>query len=113
MGRRMRVSGLVGFLLIAVAARVVVAGGGGSDENVEPNLRRLAQQGADLIIAHASGYNSAAPAIAEEFKVPVVVWDAKASAVKKGLVSNVLTKAQEGAYLAGVLAAQMSKTGTR
>ena len=158
MGRRMRVSGLAGFLLIAVAALVVVAGGaasaqkvaqvgfaspekptdygwnqqgyvgakkaaavngakvldatGSGYENVEPNLRRLAQQGADLIIAHASGYNSAAPAIAEEFKVPVVVWDAKASAVKKGLVSNVLTKAQEGAYLAGVLAAQMSKTGT-
>ena len=158
MGRRMRVSGLAGFLLVAAAALVVVAGGaasaqkvvkvgfaspekptdygwnqqgyigakkaaavngakvldatGSGYENVEPNLRRLAQQGADLIIAHASGYNSAAPAIAEEFKVPVVVWDAKASAVKKGLVSNVLTRAQEGAYLAGVLAAQMSKTGT-
>jgi simple sugar transport system substrate-binding protein len=95
----------------ATGAKVLDATGSGYD-NVEPNLRRLAQQGADLIIAHASGYNSAAPAIATEFKVPVVVWDAKAGAVKKGLVSNVLTKAQEGAYLAGVLAAQMSKTGT-
>jgi basic membrane protein A and related proteins len=159
MGRRVRVSGVAGFLLVAVAALVVVAGGaasaqqkvtsvgfaapekptdygwnqqgflgaknaakatgakvldatGSGYDNVEPNLRRLAQQGADLIIAHASGYNSAAPAIATEFKVPVVVWDAKAGAVKKGLVSNVLTRAQEGAYLAGVLAAQMSKTGT-
>ncbi len=158
MGRRVRVSGVAGFLLVAVAALVVVAGGaasaqkvtsvgfaapekptdygwnqqgfagakkaakatgakvldatGSGYDNVEPNLRRLAQQGADLIIAHASGYNSAGPAIAAEFKVPVVVWDAKAGAVKKGLVSNVLTKAQEGAYLAGVLAAQMSKTGT-
>lgn len=159
MGRRVRVRGVAGFVLVAVAALVVVAGGaasaqqkvtsvgfaapekptdygwnqqgflgakkaakatgakvldatGSGYDNVEPNLRRLAQQGADLIIAHASGYNSAAPAIATEFKVPVVVWDAKAGAVKKGLVSNVLTKAQEGAYLAGVLAAQMSKTGT-
>jgi basic membrane protein A len=159
MGRRVRMSGVAGFLLVAVAALVVVAGGaasaqqkvtsvgfaapekptdygwnqqgfvgakkaakatgakvldatGSGYDNVEPNLRRLAQQGADLIIAHASGYNSAAPAIATEFKVPVVVWDAKAGTVKKGLVSNVLTKAQEGAYLAGVLAAQMSKTGT-
>jgi basic membrane protein A and related proteins len=159
MGRRVRVSGVAGFLLVVVAALVVVAGGvasaqqkvtsvgfaapekptdygwnqqgflgaknaakatgakvldatGSGYDNVEPNLRRLAQQGADLIIAHASGYNSAAPAIATEFKVPVVVWDAKAGAVKKGLVSNVLTRAQEGAYLAGVLAAQMSKTGT-
>ena len=158
MGRRMRVGGVAGFLLVAVAALVVVAGGaasaqkvaevgfaspekpndygwnqqgyigakqaakatgakvldatGSGYENVEPNLKRLAQQGADLIIAHAQGYNSAAPAIAEQFKVPVVVWDAKAGAVKKGLVSNVITRAQEGAYLAGVLAAQMSKTGT-
>jgi simple sugar transport system substrate-binding protein len=159
MGRRVRASGVAGFLLVAVAALVVVAGGGAASaqkvtsvgfaapekptdygwnqqgfagakkaaratgakvldatgsgyDNVEPNLRRLAQQGADLIIAHASGYNSAAPAIATRFKVPVVVWDAKPGAVRKGLVSNVLTKAQEGAYLAGVLAAQMSKTGT-
>jgi len=158
MGRRVRVSGATGFLLVAATALVVVAGGaasaekvaevgfaapekpndfgwnqqgfvgakkaakatgakvldatGSGYENVEPNLRRLAQQGADLIIAHASGYNSAGPAIAQEFNVPVVVWDAKKSAVKKGLVSNVLTNAQEGAYLAGVLAAQMTKTGT-
>jgi basic membrane protein A and related proteins len=158
MGRRVRVSGASGFLLVAATALVVVAGGaasakkvaevgfaapekpndfgwnqqgfvgakkaakatgakvldatGSGYDNVEPNLRRLAQQGADLIIAHASGYNSAGPAIAQEFNVPVVVWDAKKSAVKKGLVSNVLTNAQEGAYLAGVLAAQTTKTGT-
>lgn len=95
----------------ANGATVLDATGSGY-ENVEPNLRRLAQQGADLIIAHASGYNSAGPAIAQQFNVPVVVWDAKESAVKKGLVSNVITRAQEGAYLAGVLAAQMTKTGT-
>ncbi|MET0937846.1 MAG: BMP family ABC transporter substrate-binding protein [Gaiellaceae bacterium] len=105
--------GLVGAKKAAKAtgATVIDATGSGYD-NVEPNLRRLAQQGADLIIAHASGYNSAAPAVGQEFNVPVVVWDAKASAVKKGLVSNVLTRAQQGAYLAGVLAALTSKTGT-
>jgi basic membrane protein A len=95
----------------ATGAKVLDATGSGYD-NVEPNLRRLAQQGADLIIAHASGYNSAAPAVAQQFDVPVVVWDAKASAVKKGLVSNVITRAQEGAYLAGVLAGLMTKTDT-
>lgn len=95
----------------ATGAKVLDATGSGYD-NVEPNLRRLAQQGADLIIAHASGYNAAGPAVAQEFDVPVVVWDAKRSAVKKGLVSNVLTNAQEGAYLAGVLAALTTKTGT-
>jgi simple sugar transport system substrate-binding protein len=92
-------------------AKVLDATGAGYD-NVEPNLRRLAQQGADLIIAHASGYNAAAPTIAQEFNVPVIVWDAKAGAVKKGLVSNVITQAQQGAYLAGVLAALTTKTGT-
>jgi basic membrane protein A and related proteins len=105
--------GLAGAKKAAVltGAKVIDATGSGYD-NIEPNLRRLAQQGADLIIAHASGYNSAAPAVAQEFKVPVVIWNAKASAVKKGLVSNVLTRAQEGAYLAGVLAALTTKTGT-
>ena len=95
----------------ATGAKVLDATGSGY-ENVEPNLRRLAQRGADLIIAHASGYNEAGPTVAEEFDVPVVVWDAKASAVKKGLVSNVITQAQQGAYLAGVLAALQSRTGT-
>jgi basic membrane protein A len=94
----------------ATGAKVLDATGSGYD-NVEPNLRRLAQQGADLIIAHASGYNTAGPAIAQEFNVPVVIWD-NPKAVKKGLVSNVSTKAQEGAYLAGVLAALTTKTGT-
>jgi len=95
----------------ATGAKVLDATGAGY-ENVEPNLKRLAQRGADLIIAHASGYNEAGPTIAQQFNVPVVVWDAKAGAVKKGLVSNVITKAQDGAYLAGVLAALTTKTGT-
>ena len=94
----------------ATGAKVIDATGSGY-ENVEPNLRRLAQQGADLIIAHASGYNTAAPTVAQEFNVPVVVWD-NPKAIKKGLVSNVSTHAQEGAYLAGVLAALQTKTGT-
>jgi basic membrane protein A len=95
----------------ATGAKVTAATGIGYD-NVEPALRRLAQRGAGLIIAHASGYNTVAPKVAEQFKVPVVVWDAKPSAVKKGLVSSVTTAAQQGAYLAGVLAAQVTKTGT-
>jgi basic membrane protein A and related proteins len=93
----------------ATGAKVVAATGIGY-ENVEPSLRRLAQRGADLIIAHASGYNTVAPKVAQQFKVPVVVWDAKGST--PGLVSNVITAAQQGAYLAGVLAAQVTKTGT-
>ena len=116
MRRRMRVSGLAGFLLVAVAALVVVAGGaasankvtkvgfaspekptdygwnqqgfigakkaaaatgatvldatGAGYENVEPNLKRLAQQGAGLIIAHASGYNEAGPTSRSSSRCP-------------------------------------------
>jgi basic membrane protein A len=93
----------------ATGASVLAATGIGY-ENVEPALRRLAQRGANLIIAHASGYNTVAPKVAQQFHVPVVVWDAKGST--PGLVSNVITAAQQGAYLAGVLAAQTTKTGT-
>jgi simple sugar transport system substrate-binding protein len=104
--------GLIGAKKAAKATRSTVLDATGSGyDNVEPNLRRLAQRGADLIIAHASGYNEAGPTVAEEFDVPVVVWDS-AEGSKPGLVANVLTKAQGGAYLAGVLAAQVSKTGT-
>ena len=95
----------------ATGAKLIAATGIGY-ENVEPDLRRMAQQGADLIIAHASNYNTQAPKVAQQYKVPVVVWDAKPGTVKKGLVSNTSTAAQEGAYLAGVLAAQVTKTGT-
>jgi basic membrane protein A len=95
----------------ATGAKVLASTGIGY-ENVEPSLRRLAQRGANLIIAHASGYNTVAPKVAQQFNVPVVVWDAPASAIKKGLVSSVSTAAQQGAYLAGVLAAQVTKTGT-
>ncbi len=93
----------------ATGAKVIASTGIGY-ENVEPVLRRLAQRGADLIIAHASGYNTVGPKIAQQFHVPVLVWDAKSTV--PGLVSNVITAAQQGAYLAGVLAAQVTKTGT-
>jgi simple sugar transport system substrate-binding protein len=79
-------------------------------DNVEPNLRRLAQRGADLIIAQASGYNTVAPKVAQQFKVPVLVFD-NPKAKRAGLVADVETTSQQGAYLAGVLAAQVTKTG--
>jgi simple sugar transport system substrate-binding protein len=80
-------------------------------ENVEPVLRRLAQRGADLIIAQASGYNTIAPKVAQQFKVPVLVYD-NPKAKRKGLVADIETVSQQGAYLAGVLAGQVTKTDT-
>jgi basic membrane protein A len=79
--------------------------------DVHPTLRELAGDGASLMIAHASGYNTAAPEVAEETKVPVAIVD-RPDANKPGLVADYTLSGHEGAYLAGVLAAKMSKTGT-
>ena len=79
--------------------------------DVRPTLRELAGDGASLMIAHASGYNTAAAEIAAETKVPVAVVD-KPSASKPGLIADYTISGYEGAYLAGRLAAKMTKTGT-
>lgn len=89
---------------------VVVASGLGYGD-IRPTLRELADDGVDLMIAHASGYNSAAPEIAAETGVPVAIVDAPNTA-KPNLVADYTLSGHEGAYLAGVLAAKMSRSGT-
>ena len=87
----------------------VVDGAGYEDiSRCSGSSRRAARR---FIIAQASGYNTAAPAVAAEFNVPVIVYD-KPGAQTAGLVANVTTSSQEGAYLAGVLAARTTQTGT-
>jgi basic membrane protein A len=94
----------------AIGAKLVVADGIGY-ANTEPVLRQLATGGANFIIAQASGYNTIAPRIATQYNVPVITYD-NPHDLKKGLVSDIETSSQQGAYLAGVLAAKMTKTGT-
>jgi len=77
--------------------------------DIKPVVRDLARKKYDLIIAHASGYQTAAPEVAEEKDVRVAVVE-NPSAVKSGLVSSYEGEAQEGAYLAGVLAAKMTRS---
>jgi basic membrane protein A len=91
-----------------VGASVDVAAGIGYD-NTEPVLRQLAQRGANFIIAQASGYNTVAPRIAEQFNVPVLTYDQPKN-LKKGLVADIETSSQQGAYLAGILAGRLTKT---
>ena len=91
------------------AGAAVLAATGIGYENVEPVLRRLAQQGSNFIIAQASGYNTIAPRVAQQFHVPTVVYD-NPRAKRSGLVADIETTSQQGAYLAGVLAAQVTKT---
>lgn len=77
--------------------------------DIKPVLRDLARKGFDLIIAHASGYQTVAPEVAIEKDIRVAVVE-NPGAVKHGLVSNYEAEAQDGAYLAGVLAAKMTKS---
>ncbi|HEV2074218.1 MAG TPA: BMP family protein [Thermomicrobiales bacterium] len=80
-------------------------------EDITPILQDLADDGSDLIICHASGYQTVCPEFAAQSGIPVVVIE-NPSAVTEGLVSDIETQAQEAAYLAGVLAGLETKTGT-
>ncbi len=89
---------------------IEVAGGLGYGD-VRPVMRELASEGVDLLIAHASGYNTAGPEVAAEVGVAVAVVD-NPGAMKKDTVADYTVSGHEGAYLAGHLAAQMTRTGT-
>ncbi len=77
--------------------------------DVHPQLRELADDGASLMIAHASGYNTAAPEIGAEKGVPVAIVD-RPDANKAGAIADYTLSGHEGAYLAGILAAKTTKT---
>lgn len=94
----------------ATGATVVVAEGLGYGD-VRAPMRELAAEGVDLMIAHASGYNTAGPEIAAETGVPVAIVDSP-DKLQPGLVADYTLSGHEGAYLAGRLAARMSTTGT-
>ncbi|MFO1067799.1 MAG: BMP family protein [Geminicoccaceae bacterium] len=94
----------------AAGVEVIVAEGLGYGD-VRPTMRELAADGAGLLIAHASGYNTAAPEIAAETKVPVAIVDTP-DGLKPGLVADYTLSGHDGAYLAGRLAGKMTRTGT-
>ncbi len=100
--------------LNAVAATLgieaLVAENGGYGD-ITPILKDLQADGAQLIICHASGYQTTCPDFAAAEGVPVAVVE-NPGAVTPGLVSDIETQAQEVAYLAGVAAGMSTKTGT-
>jgi len=73
-------------------------------------LRQLALAKPQLIIAHASGFDTAAQRIGQQYKIPTVTYDIP-TMKSPGAVSNITTESQQAAYLAGILAAHQSKTG--
>ena len=94
----------------AMGLEIIVADGLGYGD-VRAPMRELAADGADLMIAHASGYNTAGPEIAEETGVPVAIVDSP-DALTEGLIADYTLSGHEGAYLAGRMAAKMTTTGT-
>ena len=80
-----------------------------NDTQREQALRRMAQKGADPIIAVGFGHASALEKVAKEFpKSHFAIIDTE---VKQPNVESVLFKDQEGSFLAGWLAATSSKSG--
>jgi simple sugar transport system substrate-binding protein len=80
-------------------------------DDITPILNDLADDGADLIICHASGYQTVCPEFAESTGIPVVVIE-NPGAVMPGLVADIETQGQEAAFLAGVVAGLETNTGT-
>lgn len=80
-------------------------------EDITPILDDLAGDGSDLIVCHASGYQTVCPEFAAGTGVPVIVIE-NPGAVEAGLVSDIETQAQEAAYLAGVTAGLETRSGT-
>lgn len=93
----------------ATGVEVISAGGLGYGD-VRPTMRELAEDGASLLIAHASGYATAAPEIAAETGIPVAIVDSP-EALKPMLVADYTLSGHEGAYLAGRMAAKMTRSG--
>lgn len=93
-----------------VGAELEVADGVGYTD-VAPVMRQLASLEPDLLIAHASGYRNIAPEVAREFGVPTLFFN-NPEATTEGIAASIDNRTHEGGYLAGVLAALMTKTGT-
>jgi simple sugar transport system substrate-binding protein len=94
----------------SIGAELIKADGSGYDDPA-PILNQLKEDGAQFIIAQASGYTTTASQFARDNSIPSIVWDQPAETTA-GLVQAFETSSQEGGYLAGVLAALTSKTGT-
>jgi basic membrane protein A and related proteins len=71
-------------------------------------IRQLIKGGANFIVAHASGYDTIAARLAQQYKVPTITYDVPTN-LKKGYVSYITTSSEQAAYLAGILAAKTTK----
>ena len=99
---------------VAAAARIgaeLIKQDGNNYVDVPAALHSLGDDGAQLIIAHAGGFSTDASDFAATSGIPVITYD-RPDLLKANLVYDIETDSQNGAYLAGVIAALQSKTGT-
>ena len=80
-------------------------------EDISPVLRELSTSGNEFIVAQASGYNTTAPDVAGADRRPGARRGTTRRRTCPETSANAGTASQEGAYLAGVLAAKTSKSG--
>lgn len=79
-------------------------------DNPETILTQVAQGGNQLVIAHASGFNTAGHRVGTQTGVPTLVVDIEQNV--PGKVATVIPQPEQGAYLAGIAAAMQTQTGT-
>jgi simple sugar transport system substrate-binding protein len=77
--------------------------------DIKPTLRDMVKKGCELIICHASGYQTVAPEIARETGVKVTTVENHRD-ITAGLISDIDTQPQGGCYLAGWLAGKMTRS---
>ncbi len=75
----------------------------------DESLRAFAQKGYNLVFGHGTEYEELAKKIEKDF--PNTVFVISSGAVPGTNTSPIILKLQDGAYLEGMLAAGMSKTG--
>lgn len=78
-------------------------------DNTEKILGQVSEAGNQLVIAHASGFNTPGVRVGESTGVPTLVVDYENNV--PGAVGTVITRAEQGGYLAGVAAAKSTTTG--
>jgi basic membrane protein A len=73
-------------------------------------LEQVSHEGNQLVFAHDSRYADDAEAVAEDTKVPTLVWGDRPNA-PKGLVGQIHVQDKEGGYMAGFVAAHSAISG--
>jgi basic membrane protein A len=77
--------------------------------DVRAVLEQVSHEGNQLVIAHDSRYADAAEAVAEETKVPELVWGERDDP-PAGLVGQITVRAKEAGYVAGIIAIRSAIT---